>query len=124
MSYSHHGHSATGPAPGATTWRHVADRVKAIAEGALQDEARHLVYSPFAAQDAAMVLAERLMIAVREATHSEFKLVVNVGVLQRGGGLASTSSVYFDAVHDGSTTARFENNTVVVVATIWGIRIA
>jgi hypothetical protein len=124
MSY----HSATGPpalAAGATTWRHVADRVKALADGALADEAQHLVYEPRAAQDCAMVLAERLMIGVREAIAPlQFKLIVNCSVLQRGAGLSTFSSVYLDAVHDGSTMARFENESVVVIATIWGIRLA
>jgi len=122
-----HAHSASAPGGGAppasVTWRQMDGHVKALAEGALADEAAHLAYSPFGAQDAAMVLSERLMIALRELTGSAFKLIIHVAVLQRGAGLHTTSATWWDSVHDGLTTARFENASVVVIASIWGVRL-
>lgn len=105
------------------TWRQVADKVRGLVQTHLDDELKYIAYTPFAAQDAATVCAERLMIAIREITRNDFKLVVNVQVLQKGGGLHTVSSCYWDSIHDGSTVIRYENESIIAVATVYGIRL-
>lgn len=89
------------------TWRQVSEKVKALVLQQVEDECRHLSYTPFAAQDAAAVVAERAMVVLREALRESFKLTVAASVLQRtGAGLHTAQAAYWDSVHDGSTTVR------------------
>lgn len=114
--------AALAPA-GATTWRQLAERVRSTMLVHLEDELRFTVWSPFAAQEAATMCAERIMLALRELSRGDFKLVVSVQVVPRGGALSSVSSTYWDSHHDGSTVARYEGDGVVGIATAYGIRL-
>ena len=111
-------------AGGDVTWRQVSDKVKLIASQQIEDECRYLSYTPFTAQDAATVVSERVMIALRELCGTSFKLIVNTSVLQKtGAGLHTVSSCFWDAAHDGSTVCRWENDSIVVLCTVFGIRL-
>ena len=62
----------------------------------IEDECKYREYSASSAQDAATVVAERCMIAVRDLTGQDFKLVIAANVLQKcGAGLHTVSSCYW-----------------------------
>ena len=50
-------------------------------------------------------------------------MLVNCCVLPRGSGMHTVSSCYYDAAHDGSTLVRYENQTMVVVVSVYGIKL-
>jgi dynein light chain Tctex-type 1 len=100
------GAAATGGG-GDITWRQVAEKVKAVVLQQIDDECRRLSYTTFAAQDAAAVVAERVLVCLRELLATSFKLTVSASVLQKtGAGLHTAQACYWDSVHDGSTTVR------------------
>lgn len=79
-----------------------------------EDELGPRSYSPELGQEAAQTVAERVMLQLRESSvAADFKLIVNVVILQRiGAGLHAVSSCYWDGSKDGSTVVRWENATV------------
>ena len=61
----------------------------------MEDECRYREYSEGSAQDAATVVSERCMIAIREALGQDFKLIIQTSVLARGTALSTVSSCYW-----------------------------
>ena len=89
----------------------------------VEDECRYRDYSPQSAQDCASVCAERCQLAVRELTGQQFKILINCAVLPRGSGMHTVSSCYYDAAHDGSTIYRYENQTLCVIVSVYGVKL-
>ena len=107
--------------PPPRSWRSLSDRVRGQVLALVADECSRRTYSSFAAQDASTVVAERAMLALREWI-TDFKLIINVVVMPRGlGGLHSTSTSWWDSAHDGSTVVRWENSSLIVVVTVYGL---
>jgi len=53
-----------------------------------------------------------------------FKYVVSVVILQKtGAGLHTASSCYWDNATDGSCTVRWENKTMYVISSVFGLAI-
>ena len=79
------------------TWRKLTEKVKSLVGQQIEDECRYLNYTPFTAQDAATVVSERVMMALRDLAGNNFKLIVTTSVLQKlGAGLHTVSSVSCD----------------------------
>ena len=123
--YHHQSSSLHTPSPPQTslTFRNIAEKVRSAVLSQIIDEVRDRAYSPGFAQEACTIIAERSMIAIRDIS-TNFKLIVNVCILQKvGSGFHQVSSTYADGMNDGSVVIHFENDSMNIVVTVYGIKL-
>ena len=113
----------TSSSSSSLTFRQIGEKVRQAVFSQIVDEVRERSYSPSFAQEACTIIAERSMIAIRDIT-TLFKLIVNVCILQKvGGGFHQVSSTYCDGMNDGSVVVHFENESMSIVVTVYGIKL-
>ncbi|CAI2183055.1 15286_t:CDS:2 [Funneliformis geosporum] len=54
--------------------------------------------------------------------HKSFKYIVTCTIFERNGaGIHATTTCYWDSNHDGSTTYRYDTNSMHVIVNVWGL---
>lgn len=79
-------------------------------------------YSPTKTADWIDTIGSNLLVKLRDDVSPNFKFIVSSIIVQKvGAGLHYECAALWDAVTDGSVTAKFENETMTCICTVIGI---